>query len=135
VDPLLSTGPSLLPLNSLTDDDQPPSPSGNSTVIDFKVLLPLPKKLVEQIRRWEYEDFTQLLDDYCQPEGFTFQPPTGGHILFIDQDQVESHRKQITNIIFSWLKGFSRYMAVLTSCDSTTPAYATGLMAHHHLIL
>jgi len=28
----------------------------------------------------------QLLDEYHQPEGFTFQPPTGGQILVIDQN-------------------------------------------------
>ena len=37
--------------------------------------------------------------------------------------------------IFTWLKAFSCYMAVLTSCDSTTSAQTTGLAAHLHLIL
>ena len=67
-------------------------------------------------------------------QGFTFQPSTGGQILVIEQDHVQRCRKQITNI-FSWLKVFSHYMAVLTACEATMSAQATGLVAHFHLIL
>ena len=79
-------------------------------------------------------DLTQLLDDHCQPEGFTLQPSSGRQILVIDQEHVQHQRKQITDI-FSWLKAFARYMAVLTSSDSTSAAQATGLVAHLHLVL
>ena len=134
VDPLLSSGPSLPLLGSLVEDEPShTSTSGSSTVIN-KGLPPIPTKLVERIRKWECVDLAQLLDDYRQPEGYTLQPSTGEQILVIDQDQVQHCRKQITDI-FTWLKAFSRYMAVLTSCDSTTSAQTTGLVAHLHLIL
>ena len=109
VDPLLSTGPSLPPLGSLAEGDLPAqSTSGSSTVIN-EGLPPLPTKLIDRIRRWEYVDLAQLLDDYRQPEGLTLQPPTRGQILVIDQDQMQCRRMQITDI-FSWLRAFSRYI-------------------------
>ena len=128
------TGPSIPPLGSLVKDEPPHTPtSGSSTVIN-EGLPPVPTKLVERIRKWEYVDLAQLLDDYRQPDGYTLQQTTGGQILVLDQDQVQHRQKQITDI-FTWLKAFSRYMAVLTSCDSTTSAQTTGVVAHLHLIL
>ena len=133
VDPLLATGPALPPLGLPSEDDPPSVSTGVSTVI-AEGLPPLPTKLIERIRRWEYVDLAFLLDDHRQPESFTFQPSGCGQILVIDQEQAQRRRRQITDIL-SWLKAFSCYMAVLTSADSTTPTQATGLIAHLHLIL
>ena len=134
VDPLLSSGPSLPPLGSLVEDEPPHTPTSGSSTVIKEGLPPIPTKLVERIRKWEYVDLAQLLDDNRQPEGYTLQPSTGTQILVLDQDQVQCRRKQITDI-FTWLKAFSHYMAVLTSSDSTTSAQTTGLAAHLHLIL
>ena len=102
VDPFLSFGPTLPPLTSVTNDDlQPSTSSGTLTVIN-EGLPPLPTKLVEQIRRWEYVDLAQLLDDHRQPVGFTFQPSTGGQILVIDQDHVPMNSVVVNRLqIFS----------------------------------
>ena len=43
-------------------------------------------------------------------------------------------KSQITDII-SWIQAYSRYMAVLMSCETTTKEEATGLVAHLHLII
>ena len=43
-------------------------------------------------------------------------------------------RKHISDII-TWIKAYSRYMAVLLSSDMTTKEEATGLATHLHLIL
>ena len=133
VDPLLATGPALPPLGLPSEEDPPSVSTGVSTVI-AEGLPPLPTKLIERIRHWEYVDLAFLLDDHRQPESFIFQPSGCGQILIIDQEQAQRRRRQITDIL-SWVKAFSRYMAVLTSADSTTPTQATGLIAHLHLIL
>ena len=46
----------------------------------------------------------------------------------------QKKRKQITDIV-TWIQAYSRYMAVLLLCDSTTKEEATGLAAHLHLVL
>ena len=72
----------------------------------------------------------------CGPHSAA-RPARGIHtpqILVIDRKHVQQQRKQITDI-FSWLKAFACYMAVLTSSDSTSAAQATGLVAHLHLVL
>ena len=86
VDPLLATGPALPPLGLPSEEDPPSVSTGVSTVI-AEGLPPLPTKLIERIRRWEYVDLAFLLDDHRQPESFTFQPSGCGQILVIDQEQ------------------------------------------------
>ena len=95
---------------------------------------PLSIKLLEKIRRWEYVDLSLLLEDQANRMPEEYQVSSNGQFLVLEQDRGQRRRKQISDI-FSWMKAFFRYVAALTSYESTTSAQATGLVAHLHLIL
>ena len=95
---------------------------------------PLPLKLLDKIRKWDYVDLTLLLDDHSSKPPEDYPIMGNNQIVVIDPDRAQRRRKQISDI-FTWMKAFSRYVAALTSCESTTSAQATGLVAHLHLIL
>ena len=50
------------------------------------------------------------------------------------EDEQSKKKSQITDII-TWIQAYSRYIAVLMSCEATTKEEATGLVAHLHLII
>ena len=89
----------------------------------------MPSKLVEKIRKWEYVDLSCLFEDH-NAHPVTFSLNEDGQWV----PEQQRKRKQISDI-FSWIKAYSRYMAVLLSSDTTTKEEATGLAAHLHLIL
>ena len=63
VDPTLSLSsrPSII-LSTAEVPHAPQSPSTSSLVAEG--IPPIPHKLVEKIRNWEYTDLASLLDDY-----------------------------------------------------------------------
>ena len=79
-------------------------------------------------------DLSLLLEDQANRMPEEYQVSSNGQFLVLEQNWGQRRRKQIS-YIFSWMKPFSRYVAALTSYESTTSAQATGLVAHLHLIL
>ena len=106
----------------------PPVVSSPSAVV-AEGMPPIPVKLIEKIRKWEYVDLSCLLDDHTTyPVSFSLNE--AGHWV---PDQ-RKKKSQISDI-FSWVRAYSRYMAVLLSSETTTKEEASGLAAHLHLIL
>lgn len=106
-----------------------PSLSSSPSLVVAEGMPPIPVKLIEKIRKWEYVDLACLLEDHsAHPISFTLN----GVGQWVPEQQKK--RKQITDII-TWIQAYSRYMAVLLSCDTTTKEEATGLVAHLHLVL
>ena len=130
MDPLLTPTipslPSLLVERSTADT---PSLSYSPSSIVAEGMPPIPVKLIEKIRKWEYVDLVCLLEDHnTHPVSFTLNEAG----QWVPEQQ--KRRKLITDI-FTWIQAYSRYMAVLLSSDTTTREEATGLAAHLHLVL
>jgi len=73
-------------------------------------------------------DLALLLDDQCSrlPEEYQVSA-TGpsGQIVVIEQDRSQKRWKYISDI-FTWMKVFSRYVAAITSCETTTGHRSSG---------
>ena len=95
---------------------------------------PMPTKVLEKIRQWEYIDLSTLLD------GATYETPNvtvshDGQLLILGtSDRPQSRRKAISDIT-TWLQAYTRFMAALVSAESTKKEESVGLVAHLHLIL
>ena len=133
IDPLLVPSIPSLPslLSSASTSDVLPSTPAPSMVV-AEGMPPLPIKLVEKIRRWEFVDLSSLLEEnVTQPAELTVN--AAGQWILSDSGQ-RKKRSHITDIL-SWIQAFSRFMAVLLSDNNTTKEEATGLAAHLHLVL
>ena len=136
VDPLLGTAYASSPQLPLPLGTHPEivAKTAAPSVVISEGIPPIPVKLVEKIRHWEFIDLAKLLINHeTQPE----QPTIiiGGQLVTLDSP-VKSQKKTtaITDIL-SWVQAFSRFMAVLLSAEATTKEEAAGLAAHQHLIL
>lgn len=136
VDPLLGTAYASsiqLPLPLGTHPEIVARTAAPSVVI-VEGIPPIPVKLVEKIRRWEFIDLAKLLvNQEAQPD----QPTViiGGQVVGLDSPARSQRRATAINDITSWVQAFSRFMAVLLSAGATTKEEAAGLAAHQHLIL
>jgi len=110
---------------------QVPTPS---TIVITEGIPPVPLRLIEKIRRWEFVDLGQLLMGTEPEEGAATM--MDGHIV----PSRPSHkgpaiRRFTITDISSWLQAYARFMAVLVSAPATSKDEAAGLAAHQHVIL
>ena len=137
----------------------PPTPSSESTLSPSSVISTFPSltprsssggtitsvntdgycgggytKLIEKIRRWEYVDLSKLLGG-SDPVPEEASMVVEGHILRMEIPQRGQKKQLSINDIFSWLKAYARFMAVMLSNSATLKEEAAGLAAHMHLIL
>ena len=84
-----------------------------------EALPPVPQKLVEKVRKWQYVDMAELLPDlWAIPKATSNTAAQKNHL---------AHRKQLTTNFTKWLQCYSSYVSALGSAD---PAAVPELMAH-----
>ena len=105
-------------------------PSKATTAVVAEGISPVPFRLVERIRKWEYVNLMDLLKDPATDHLIL----VNGQLVAMRTDQRPHSSKTITDI-FTWLQAFSVFMVVLLSSDDTTKEEAAGLAAHCYLIL
>ena len=136
VDPLLGTAYDSSPQLPLPLGTHPEivAKTAAPSIVIAEGIPPIPVKLVEKIRRWEFIDLSKLLvSQDTQPDEPTVV--VGGQLVVLDS-QMRSQRKTTSiSDILSWFQVFSRFMAVLLAAEATTKEEAAGLAAHQHLIL
>ena len=105
-----------------------------TTVLVAEGLPPIPAKLLERIRRWEFIDLAQLVFDASKDDpGIRQQPPSEGILIVQSMEQMQRRRKAV-NDIFTWSKAFAIYAAALSGAELTTKEECAGLWAHLHLV-
>ena len=85
-------------------------------------LPPVPLKLAEKIRRWEYIDMSELLPEFWVPLGSSQQegdPP--------DQPRTPARRRRKVTDIATWVQCFATYVGVLAGMS---PEAIPELMAY-----
>ena len=105
-------------------------PSKAATAVVSEGIPPVSCRLVEKIRKWEYVNLMDLLKDPATKHLVL----VNGQLMALRTDQRPRSSKTITDI-FTWLRAFSVFMAVLLSSEDTTKEEAAGLAAHCYLIL
>lgn len=136
VDPLLGTAYASSPQLPLPLGTHPEivAKTAAPSIVITEGIPPIPVKLVEKIRRWEFIDLAKLLvNQETQPEQPTIL--IGGQLVALESPVKSQRKATAINDILSWVQAFSRFMAVLLAADSTTKEEAAGLAAHQHLIL
>ena len=100
-----------------------------TTVLVTEGLPPIPAKLLERIRRWEFIDLAQLVFDASKDDpGIRQQPPSEGILIVQSMEQMQCRRKAV-NDIFTWSKAFAIYAAALSGAELTTKEECAGLWA------
>lgn len=94
---------------------------------------PIPVKVLEKIRRWEFIDLALLLSDTGAKSDEAPSLGSGGILLFQSVEQAQKRKRHIHDI-HTWTQAFSVYAAALASADSTSKEEMVGLLAHLHLI-
>ena len=97
-------------------------------------LPPLPTKLIERIRRWEFVDLASLLPGEQTPDDVVAMAPSGQLLLVTPSDH-QPRKKRTISDIHSWVQAFTIYAAVLAGADSTSKEETVGLFAHMSTIL
>ena len=100
-------------------------PSKAATAVVSEGIPPVSCRLVEKIRKWEYVNLMDLLKDLATEHLVL----VNGQLMALHTDQRPRSSKTITDI-FTWLRAFSVFMAVLLSSEDTTKEEAAGLAAH-----
>ena len=131
---LLQTQPiwssSLTPLSSCLEAPNTPSPS----VIVSDGIPPLPTKLVEKIRRWEYIDLSKLATEEDVDHNVSSTVVINGQVVVVEPTpQPRCHHPQLD--IVSWSEAYAKYLAVLVAADTTSREEAAGLAAHMFQII
>lgn len=106
---------------------------GTSSDIVAEGIPPVPVKLLEKIRKWEFVDLSLLLVESGTKSEEVPLHHDNRVLLFQSVDQAQKRRKQIVDI-HSWTQAFATYMAALASHSSTTMEEVLGLISHLHLI-
>ena len=134
VDPTLESGVVPLLSGPLTGRDLSWDVGGSkgSSVVVAEGIPPIPTKLLEKVRRWEFVDLALLLDGPGQREDL----PTlhDGRVVLIQSVEQAQRRKRQISDVFDWTKAFAVYMAALASASTTSMEEVVGLIAHLHLI-
>ena len=108
----------------------------NPTSVVADGIPPIPTKLLEKIRRWEYIDLATLIGDQNQgrddPVDYN---ANGNQVVIIESLERTSRKKKAVSDIFTWVQAYSVLVAALTSDKATTKDESVGLVAHQHIIL
>ena len=136
VDPSLAEASDIIGLSSLLASTAAGSDSygwgkAASTVI-AEGLPPIPVKVLDKIRRWEFIDLTLLVNDPGAKSELS-SLSSERVVLFQTVDQAQKRKKHISDIL-TWTQAFAIYMAALASANTTSKEEVVGLMAHLHLI-
>jgi len=131
VDSQLSSSSNLSISTDLPSLLTPQEPTKQPTVVVAEDIPPVPCQLVDKIRKWEFNNLANLLEDYSSDQVSVDQH---GHILAFGSDRPQ-HKVKIISDILTWVQAFSIFMAILVSADSTSKDEAAGLVAHTHLII
>ena len=121
----------LLKLMGFNLDDVVPSKP--PSVVVAEGIPPIPTKLLDKIRKWEFVDLVLLLDESSHHKDEVPFSHDGRIILIQSVEQAQKRRKQIVDI-HAWTEAFAVYMAALASHNATTPDKVVGLIGHLHLI-
>lgn len=103
------------------------------SVLIAEGIPPVPGKLLDKVRRWEFVDLAALLDGAGQKVEDIPTLQDGRVVLIQSVEQAQRRRKQISDI-FMWSKAFAVYMAALASAPDTSSKEVVGLIAHLYLI-
>ena len=95
---------------------------------------PIPSKVLEKIRRWEYIDLAMLLANDT-PDDNLSTVVFNGQALVVSPSANPTKKRKIALDIQSWLQAYSMYAAALISADSTTKPESAGLLAHMFSVL
>ena len=124
---LLNTQPlwsSSLLLGSLQESSAALSPS----VIVSDGIRPLPAKMVEKIRRWEYTDLSKLITDNNDNQ-VNSTMVINGQVVAVEPIP-RPHRRPAQLDIISWMEAYSKFLVVLVWVDTTSQQEAAGLATH-----
>ena len=104
------------------------------SVVITEGIPPVSFKVVERIRQWEFVELANLL--------ITQDRKSDEYSFVVDSDQPGYRapsrgqgKLPVIDNIMTWLKAFSRCMAVILSTEATSREEAAGLAAHQHVIL
>ena len=122
--------PAELAVGAEQSQDQPSTPS----VLVADGIPPIPSKVLEKIRRWEYIDLASLLTDDTPGDSFT-TVVVNGQTLVVSPSANPSKKRKIALDIQSWSQAYSMYAAALISADSTSKSESAGLLAHIFSVL
>ena len=114
--------------------DECPGATASSANPLTEGIPPVPLRLIDKIRRWEFVELGQLLMGAEPAEGVAAM--MDGHIVPSRPSQKEPANRRFTIMdISSWLQAYARFMAILVSSPATSKEEAAGLAAHQHIIL
>ena len=106
------------------------------SVVVAEGIPPLPLKILEKIRRWEYVDLTTLLlNDHAGETPASLMVSANGQTLIVNPPDHQSKKCKVTLDIHSWTQAYSMYAAALTSAEATTKPESAGLLAHMYNVL
>ena len=137
---LVRTTPTLPAFQVQQQSDKPTGmeqdhiPPTTSSIIVADGIPPIPLKISEKIRRWEFVDLASLLANDT-PSDCVTTVVVNGQSLTVPSSVNPTKKRRISLDIHSWSQAFSLYAAVLMSADSTTKAESAGLMAHMFSVL
>lgn len=94
---------------------------------------PIPTKLLEKVRRWEFIDLALLVTE-SGLKSEDFPASQDGRVILIQSvEQAQKRKKQIADVL-TWSRAFAVLMAGLASAPATTMEEMVGLIAHLHLV-
>ena len=105
----------------------PPKPL---TVVVTEGIPPIPGRMVDRVRKWEYVNLADLLGDH-NPDHLTI---INGQVIAVTSAGTPRRSHTISDII-TWLQALSIITAILVSSEGTTREEAAGLAAHSYLIV
>ena len=97
-------------------------------------ITPIPTKLIEKIRRWEFIDLSKLLSNEPSISDCS-AVVINGQLIRIEPYPQSRHGRLAISDIVSWMEAFSEYLAVLVSIEATSKEEAAGLMAYMHQVV
>ena len=119
-----------LPTGAEQGQNQP----STSSVLIADGIPPIPSKVLEKIRRWEYIDLAMLLANDT-PDDSSSTVVFNGQALVVSPSTNPTKKRKIALDIQSWSQAYSMYAAALISADSTTKPESAGLLAHMFSVL
>ena len=108
------------------DQNQP----STSSVLVADGIPPIPSKVLEKIRRWEYIDLATLLANDT-PDDSSSTVVFNGQVLVVSPSTNPTKKRKIALDIQSWSQAYSMYAAALISADSTTKPESASLLSPH----